>query len=80
MISVKLNSYSFKKEINSAILSQASMQNSEKEKKKKFKAWFPNKYPPAQEVRFDDAEQNQMNPKLNRIPSEPADQLNSLIS
>lgn len=44
MISVKLNSYSFKKEINSAILSQASMQNSETEKKK-FKAWFPNKYP-----------------------------------
>lgn len=79
MISVKINSYSFKKEINSAILSQASMQNSETGKKK-FKAWFPNKYPPAQEVRFDDAEQNQMNPKLNRTPSEPADQLNSLIS
>lgn len=79
MISVKINSYSFKKEINSAILSQASMQNSEK-KTKNSRLGSQINIPPAQEVRFDDAEQNQRNPKLNRTPSEPADQLNSLIS
>lgn len=79
MISVKIK-LQLEKRDHSAILSQASMQNSEKEKKKNSRLGSQINIPPAQEVRFDDAEQNQMNPKLNRTPSEPADRLNSLIS